>query len=56
MIEPESDVWASYNGAKRCKESKVYAAVDTQNLLSALHVTTAEQDCTLLDALVDVVQ
>jgi transposase len=38
---PESGARAGYDGAKRCKGSKVHAAVDTLGHLLALHVTPA---------------
>src|SRR5947209_16617899 len=42
---PESGHRAGYDGAKRCKGSKIHAAVDTLGNLLALHVTPAnEQD------------
>jgi transposase len=41
---PESGARAGYNGHKRCKGSKVHAAVDTLGQLLALVVTPANLD------------
>jgi transposase len=40
---PESGARAGYDGAKRRKDSKVHAAVDTLGHLLALHVTAADE-------------
>lgn len=54
---PESGARGGYDGAKRRKESKVHAAVDTLGHLLALRVTAAdEQDRAQVGALAEVVQ
>jgi transposase len=51
---PESDARGGYDGAKRRKGSKVYAAVDRLSHLLALHVTAAdEQDRAQVERLVE---
>jgi transposase len=54
---PESGHRAGYDGAKRKKDSKVHAAVDTLGHLLALHVTPAnEQDRARVGELVEAIQ
>ena len=54
---PESEARAGYDGARRKKDSKVHAAVDTLGHLLTLRVTPAdEQDRTQVDELARSVQ
>jgi len=54
---PESGARASWDGAKRRKESKVHLAIDTMGQLLALHVTPAkEQDRAQVAELASAVQ
>ena len=54
---PESGARGGYDGAKRRKESKVHAAVDTLGHLLALHVTAADaQDRAQVGVLAEAVQ
>jgi hypothetical protein len=54
---PESGHRAGYDGAKRKRDSKVHAAVDTLGHLLALHVTPAnEQDREQVEVLAKAIQ
>jgi transposase len=54
---PESGHRGGYDGAKRCKGSKIHAAVDTLGNLLALHVTPAsDQDRAQVGQLAEAVQ